>query len=120
MAQKVVDAVKAKFGDAVVATSSEHGDEVITVKRDKLLAIAAFLKDDPAMSFEVPVFVTTIDLAHWQPLGRRDLFQRKGGADHRARPTRAPARLTTPRPRTACGSRSATSCARSSTATASG
>ena len=58
MAQKVVDAVKAKFGDAVVATSSEHGDEVITVKRDKLLAIAAFLKDDPAMSFEVPVFVT--------------------------------------------------------------
>ena len=80
MAKKVVDAVKAKFGDAVVATSSEHGDEVITVKRDKLLAIATFLKDDPAMSFEVPVFVTTIDLAHWQPLGRR------GAPDEGTRP----------------------------------
>lgn len=71
MAQKVVDAVKAKFGDAIVATSSEHGDEVITVKRDQLVAIARFLRDDPAMAFDMPVFVTAIDLVHWQPLGRR-------------------------------------------------
>lgn len=71
MAQKVVDAVKAKFGDAIVATSSQHGDEVIVVKRDKLVAVATFLKDDPAMAFDVPVFCTAIDLLTWDPLGRR-------------------------------------------------
>lgn len=71
MAQKVVDAVKAKFGDAIVATSSHHGDEVIVVKRDKLVALATFLKDDPAMAFDTPVFVTAIDLLTWEPLGRR-------------------------------------------------
>lgn len=80
MAQKVVAAVKAKFGDAIVATESSHGDEVIVVKRDKLVAIATFLRDDPAMAFDVPVFVTAIDLLDWRPQGRR------GAPDPDARP----------------------------------
>jgi NADH-quinone oxidoreductase subunit C len=71
MSQKVVDALKAKFGDGIVATESQHGDEVVLVKRDKLLAIATFLRDDPAMAFDTPVFVTAIDLLHWRPVGER-------------------------------------------------
>ncbi|MBP8806228.1 MAG: NADH-quinone oxidoreductase subunit C [Kofleriaceae bacterium] len=71
MAKKVVEAVKAKFGDAIVATDSHCGDETITVKREKLVAVATFLRDDPAMAFDVPVFVTCVDLLDWQPLGRR-------------------------------------------------
>ncbi len=68
MSQKVLDALRAKFGDAVVATESQHGDEVALVKRDKLVAIATWLRDDPAMAFEVPVFVTCIDLLDWRPV----------------------------------------------------
>ncbi|MEZ4400110.1 MAG: NADH-quinone oxidoreductase subunit C [Kofleriaceae bacterium] len=84
MAQKVVDALKAKFGDAIVATASAYGDEVVTVKRDKLTAIATFLRDDPAMAFDVPVFVTAIDLLDWRPIGAR------GAPDPAARPAYDP------------------------------
>jgi NADH-quinone oxidoreductase subunit C len=70
MAQKVLDALVAKFGDAILRTESPHGDEVAHVKRDKLLAIATWLRDDAAMAFDSPVFVTCIDRLDWAPLGR--------------------------------------------------
>lgn len=69
MAQKVLDALKAKFGAAIEHTGSEHGDEVAVVKADKLLDVARFLRDDQAMAFDVPVFVTALDLADWAPVG---------------------------------------------------
>lgn len=71
MSQKVIDALKAKFGDAIIATENQHGDEVALVKREQLIAIATFLKNDPAMLFDTPVFCTAIDLAHWRPVGER-------------------------------------------------
>ncbi|HET6614208.1 MAG TPA: NADH-quinone oxidoreductase subunit C [Kofleriaceae bacterium] len=61
MAQKVIDAIVAKFGDAVTAQESEHGDEQIEVRADKLLAIAEHLKSDPALAFDMPIFCTCID-----------------------------------------------------------
>ena len=69
MAQSVLDALKAKFGDAIERTESAHGDETAVVKAAKLVEIATWLRDDPAMAFDAPVFVTAIDLAHWQPVG---------------------------------------------------
>src|SRR5688572_6752039 len=68
MSQKVLDALKAKFGDAVIATESQAGDEVALVKRDKLKDIATWLRDDKAMAFDMPVFVTCIDLLDWRPV----------------------------------------------------
>jgi NADH-quinone oxidoreductase subunit C len=68
MSQKVLDALKAKFGDAIVATESQHGDEVAIIKRDKLKDVATWLRDDKAMAFDMPVFVTAIDLLDWRPV----------------------------------------------------
>lgn len=62
MAQKVLDALKKKFGDAVLDTSGAYGDETAVVKREKLVEIATFLRDDDAMKLDAPVFVTCIDL----------------------------------------------------------
>ena len=62
MAQKVLDALAKKFGDAIERTSSDHGDEVAYVKRERLVEVATWLRDDPAMAFDSPVFVTCIDL----------------------------------------------------------
>jgi len=70
MAQKVLDALAAKFGDAIVRTESTNGDEVAHVKREKLLAVATWLRDDAAMAFDSPVFVTCIDRLDWAPIGR--------------------------------------------------
>src|SRR5450432_2312426 len=69
MSQKVLDALTAAMPGAVVRTGSAHGDEIAWVKRDSLVAVATWLRDDPAMRFDAPVFVTYIDRLDWRPQG---------------------------------------------------
>jgi NADH-quinone oxidoreductase subunit C len=61
MAQKVIDTLTKKFGGDIVRTESQSGDEIAYVKRNKLVDIAKFLRDDPAMDFKAAVFCTCID-----------------------------------------------------------
>jgi NADH-quinone oxidoreductase subunit C len=70
MSQKVLDALKSKFSDAVTHTESQSGDEIAWVARDKLHMVAQWLRDDPTMGFDYPIFVTCIDRLDWKPLGR--------------------------------------------------
>ncbi len=70
MSKKVLDALTAKHGSAVVRTGSAHGDEIAWIKRENLVEVARWLKDDPAMAFDSPVFVTAIDWLDWHPAGR--------------------------------------------------
>jgi NADH-quinone oxidoreductase subunit C len=69
MAKKVLDALTAKFPNAVVRTASPHGDEVAWIKRENLVEVARWLRDDPAMMFDAPVFCTCIDWLDWKPVG---------------------------------------------------
>jgi NADH-quinone oxidoreductase subunit C len=69
MSQKVLDALLAAHASGIDKTESQHGDEIAWVKRDQLLAIATWLKNDPAMAFDAPVFCTAIDRLDWRPLG---------------------------------------------------
>jgi NADH-quinone oxidoreductase subunit C len=69
MSQKVLDALTAKFPHAVERTASTHMDEVAWIKRDNLVEVAKWLRDDPAMAFDSPVFVTAVDWLDWNPLG---------------------------------------------------
>ena len=62
MSQQVLTALGAKFGDAIEMTETQHGDEIAVVKGDRLVEIATWLRDDAAMAFDSPVFVTCIDL----------------------------------------------------------
>jgi NADH-quinone oxidoreductase subunit C len=66
MAQKVLDALKAAHPGAVESTESQHGDEIAWIKRDSLVAVATWLKTDPAMHFDAPVFCTCIDRLDWR------------------------------------------------------
>ncbi len=61
MAQKVLDALSKKFGDAVEETSSDTNDEVAYIKREHLIEVATWLRDDESMAFDSPVFCTCID-----------------------------------------------------------
>jgi NADH-quinone oxidoreductase subunit C len=70
MSKQVLDALSTKWGNALVRTSSAHGDEIAWIKRDQLLDVAKWLRDDPAMAFDSPVFCTCIDWLDWRPLGR--------------------------------------------------
>ncbi len=68
MSQKVLDALKAAHGSAVERTATAHTDDIAWIKRDQLIAVATWLKNDPAMAFDAPVFCTCIDWIDWKPL----------------------------------------------------
>jgi NADH-quinone oxidoreductase subunit C len=61
MAQKVLDALVARFGDRILSTASDRGDETAVVDRSSVIDIATFLRDDPDMAFDAPVACTVID-----------------------------------------------------------
>lgn len=69
MAKQVLDALLAKFPAAIEKTESSFGDEVAWIKKDGLVAVATWLRDDPSMAFDAPVFVTVIDRLDWRPVG---------------------------------------------------
>ncbi len=69
MSQKVLDALKAAHASAIEATESQFGDEIAWVKREQLVAVATWLKNDPAMLFDYPIFCTCIDRLDWRPVG---------------------------------------------------
>jgi len=69
MSQKVLDALKATHGSGVDHTESQFGDDIAWVKREALLDIAIWLKTDPSMLFDAPVFCTAIDRLDWRPVG---------------------------------------------------
>jgi NADH-quinone oxidoreductase subunit C len=69
MAQKVLDALKAQHASAIEHTESAYGDEVAWVKRDSLVTVARWLRDDASMQFDSPVFCTVIDRLDWRPIG---------------------------------------------------
>src|SRR5688572_32788479 len=69
MSKKVLDALSAKFANALTRTESLYGDEIAWVKRENLVEVATWLRDDPAMAFDSPVFCTCIDRLDWKPVG---------------------------------------------------
>src|SRR5215813_7114538 len=68
MSQKVLDALKAAHGTAIEAVETQNGDDIAWIKRVQLLAVASWLKHDPAMAFDAPVFATCIDRLDWRPI----------------------------------------------------
>jgi NADH-quinone oxidoreductase subunit C len=69
MSKQVLDALLAAHGPAVERTEVAHGDEIAWIKRDHLVAVATWLRDDPKMAFDAPVFCTCVDRLDWRPLG---------------------------------------------------
>jgi NADH-quinone oxidoreductase subunit C len=69
MSKKVLDALTAKFPHALARTESLYGDEIAWVKRENLVEVARWLRDDAAMAFDYPVFCTAIDRLDWHPVG---------------------------------------------------
>jgi NADH-quinone oxidoreductase subunit C len=53
--------LKNTFPDAVLSVEDFRGDVTVTLKRDALLQVCAFLRDDPDDSFRFLVDVTAVD-----------------------------------------------------------
>ncbi len=67
MSQAVLEALQARFRDAVASTHSWRGDDTAVIKREYLVDVCRFLKEDPAMAFDMPIDVCGVDY-----LGRKE------------------------------------------------
>lgn len=65
MSQKLIDIVRAKFGDAVLGSHSTGGDATVLVVREKLVEIMTFLRDDPRSAMQQLVDVTGVDYSEF-------------------------------------------------------
>ena len=62
MGQILLDRLAARFtGGEIVASGSELGDEWARVRRDAWVAVATFLRDDPATKLEMFIDLTAVD-----------------------------------------------------------
>jgi len=55
--QKLVE----RFGDAIVSTHSDFGDDTALVRREKIVEICTFLRDDPDLLFAFGMDLTGVD-----------------------------------------------------------
>jgi NADH-quinone oxidoreductase subunit C len=64
MSVLALEKLKRRFGDDIIETHSNLGDDTAYVKTERLLEIAQFLKDDPELLFDMPIDNTAVDW--WQ------------------------------------------------------
>ena len=57
----LVESVTDRFPDAVAASHAYRGDETVVLRRESLLEVARFLKEDPALQMNFPMDLSTVD-----------------------------------------------------------
>jgi NADH-quinone oxidoreductase subunit C len=71
VSQLVLDKLKAKFGAAILETHSDFGDDTAVVEPAQWRAIATFLREDPALDFDLPVDLCGVDYPERGATGQR-------------------------------------------------
>jgi NADH-quinone oxidoreductase subunit C len=61
MSTKVLDALRERFGAAVLETHSDFGDDTAVIDPARWKDVCQFLHDDPAMDFDLPVDLCGVD-----------------------------------------------------------
>ena len=62
-----LEKLAARFGDAVVSTHSDFGDDTAVVRRERIVEICAFLRDDPDLLFDFAMDLTAVDYLGEEP-----------------------------------------------------
>ena len=62
MAQALIDLLREFHPDAVVSTPGHRGDEVAVVRRERLLEVCRFLKEDPRADLKLLAQIAAVDL----------------------------------------------------------
>ncbi len=60
-ASSVIESVKGRFPTAVLDSHTYRGDETVVLRREFLLEVARFLKEDPAMKMNFLMDLTAVD-----------------------------------------------------------
>jgi NADH-quinone oxidoreductase subunit C len=68
VAKVVLDRLAAQFrGGEIIESGSQHGNEWARVRRDAWVAVATFLRDDPATKMEMFIDLTAVDRFSTEP-----------------------------------------------------
>jgi len=67
VSQLVLDKLKARFGASILETHSEFGDDTAVVDPSQWRAACKFLRDDPALAFDMPVDLCGVDYPNRLP-----------------------------------------------------
>ena len=85
MSQLVLDKLKARFGAAILETHSDFGDDTAVVDAAQWKAIGRFLREDPALDFDMPVDLCGVDYPKRLPRMEVVLHLYSIGRRHRVR-----------------------------------
>lgn len=85
MSKLALDKLKAKFGDAVLETHSELGDDTAVVTPEIWRAACQFLRDDPALDFDLFIDLCGVDYPQRVPRMEIVLHVYSVGKRHRVR-----------------------------------
>jgi NADH-quinone oxidoreductase subunit C len=61
MKTSLIERVRERFPDAVSASHTYRGDETVVLRREFLLRVASFLKEDPALQLNFLMDLTAVD-----------------------------------------------------------
>jgi NADH-quinone oxidoreductase subunit C len=61
VSQLVLDKLKERFGTAILETHSDFGDDTAVVDSSVWKVVGKFLRDDPALAFDMPVDLCGVD-----------------------------------------------------------
>jgi NADH-quinone oxidoreductase subunit C len=67
VSQLVLDKLRERFGAAVLETHSDFGDDTAVVESRVWKAVASFLREDPALDFDLPVDLCGVDFPDRAP-----------------------------------------------------
>lgn len=56
-----IQAISAKFGDAIISAGLRNGQQVVYVKPSKLVELATFIKEDADLAYEALIDVSSVD-----------------------------------------------------------
>ncbi len=63
----ILDKLVGEFGGSILATHSDFGDDTAIVRREAILEICTFLRDDPDMLFDFAMDLTGVDYLGEEP-----------------------------------------------------
>src|SRR5207244_1746006 len=62
VAQSLIDLLRETHPDAIVSTPGHRGDEVVVVRRERLVEVCRFLKEDPRTDLKLLAQIAGVDL----------------------------------------------------------
>ena len=73
MSQFVLDKLRERFGAAILETHSNFGDDTAVIQPDRWKEVCTFVREDPALDFDLPVDLCGVDYPSRGATGRMEV-----------------------------------------------